>query len=133
MKTKPEIGHKRTPALLVAGSGFNGTSAQGIVTRMGHDLGHGGEAIEPGPVGMRPEVLNLFAFASALRLLARPEIQALVSLPHVHALAARPDIQALINKCERAGRATGGACDARGEAFTVPLGNTGTTVVKGAQ
>ena len=29
-------------------------NALGIVTRMGHDLGHGCEAIEPGPVGKRP-------------------------------------------------------------------------------
>ena len=29
-------------------------NALGIVTRMGHDLGHGREVIEPGPVGKRP-------------------------------------------------------------------------------
>lgn len=44
-----------------------------------------------------------------------------------------PPLQALVNRCERAGRDQGGACDAQGAACTVPLGNTGTTVLKGAR
>jgi hypothetical protein len=43
--------------------------------------------------------------------------------------------QDLVDRCEArvcVGGDQGGACDARGAARTVPLGNTGTTVVEGA-
>lgn len=116
MKPLQAFGPKPTPGGIVACGAFNGTSAQGIVTRMGRSAQQfGGEAIEPGPAGMRPALHGRFDQQNALRSFAF-------------------DPQALVTRCEvkSAGDGARRACAARDGGRAAPLGNTGTTTLEAA-
>jgi len=151
VKPSQAIGLKPTPSGIVSCGAFNGTSAQGIVTRMGHDLGHGGEAIEPGPAGMRPVSGSQLSPSDRRRERARATRE-LIRQSYVGPSVIRPslngrfdqqnavrsfafDPQALVNRCEvksagdGAGTALAGTSDG---ARAGPLGNTGTTTLEAA-
>lgn len=115
----PSQGQKTPSAQNVAGR------AQGIVTRMGRNpQGFGGEAIEPGPAGMRPNRLVLItAVRHSTYEFLRSEWLAMDA-------ATRPTFDAFVGMFLSASvdsLAASRAADAD------PHGNTGSTVVGGAQ
>jgi hypothetical protein len=108
---------KQTPRLIDCLPGFcrglvadrcGRVEASGIVTRMGHDLGHGGEAIEPGAVRQTPEVLALSAD-----------------------IACPGRFQHWTQAVKQEGEATGAESAARPSGEAPPLGNTGGTTSQG--